>query len=101
MEVFAKDLTNPRVIAFDPQGRMLVSETSAGRVTLVSPERRVLLENLDKPHGLAFYENYLYVATVREVVRYPYDSETATVDASKKQNIASLPAGGRHFTRTI
>ena len=30
VEVYAKGLTGPRMIAFDPQGRMLVSETSAG-----------------------------------------------------------------------
>ena len=100
-EVYAQGLINPRVIAFDSQGRMLVSETEAGRVILVTPERRALLDDLDKPHGLAFYRNYLYVATVREVARYPYNAETATVDIAKKQNIASLPPGGFHATRTI
>lgn len=101
MSIHVQDLENPRVIAFDPQGRMLVSETSAGRVTLVSPERRILLENLDNPHGLAFFENYLYVATTREVVRYAYNAITATVDIQSKKNIMTLPAGGRHFTHTI
>lgn len=99
MEIYAQNLKNPRVIAFDPRGRMLVSETSAGRVTVVG--QGPIIENLDNPHGLAFYQNYLYVASTREVVRYPYDIETATADAAKKQNIATLPVGGMHFTRTI
>ena len=100
IDIVARDLINPRVIAFDSQGRVFVSETSAGRVTLVEP-RRTILEGLDQPHGVAFYENYLYVATVREVARYPYDVATATVDVAQKKNIADLPAGDLHSTRTI
>src|SRR5258707_7877363 len=30
--IFAKNLTNARVLAWDPKGRLLVSETSAGKV---------------------------------------------------------------------
>ena len=33
ISVIAKDLNNPRVITFDPRGRMIVSETKAGRVS--------------------------------------------------------------------
>ena len=106
MEVFARDLDDPRVIAFDAKGRMLISETDAGRVTIVSPERRILLEGLDNPHGLAFYTDkknttYLYIATVREVARYVYNSETGTIDISTKKNIMNFPAGGDRVVRTI
>src|SRR3989344_1865598 len=34
VSVIAKDLDNPRVILFDSKGRMLVSETKAGRVSI-------------------------------------------------------------------
>ena len=105
VEIFARDLTNPRVIEFDPAGRMLVSETSAGRITMVEPERRTILEGLDNPHGIAFYSDktktYLYIATTREVARYIYDAAKGTIDVSSKKNIVNLPPGGRHFTRTI
>src|SRR3990167_3317844 len=40
ISIVAKDLDNPRVILFDPKGRMLISETKAGRVSI--------LEDVDK-----------------------------------------------------
>ena len=99
IEVFAQGLDDPRVIVFDSQNRMLVSETSAGRVTVVG--KGPIIENLDNPHGLAFFKNNLYVATTREVARYTYDAENATVDIASKKNIMNLPAGGDHVVRTI
>src|SRR3989344_6966533 len=44
INIFAKDLKDPRVITFDSEGRMLVSETEKGDV--------VLLEDKDK-NGVA------------------------------------------------
>src|SRR3989344_1509232 len=39
ISVAAKDLENPRVILFDAKGRLLVSETKAGRVSVLeAPE---------------------------------------------------------------
>lgn len=100
-----KELSEPRVIVFDSHGRMLVSESSSGRIVI--PGKGVLLENLDHPHGLAFYTDptskqvYLYVAEVREVSRYPYNTETGTIQSTQRKNIMNLPEGGRHTTRTI
>lgn len=115
MSVVAQGLTNPRVIAFDPQGRMLVSETKAGRVILlkdadkdgVMEERVAVLGNLKSPHGIAFYTDakkatYLYVAEEHQVARYPYDPATGKVTDIRGTNIVTLPKEtGRHFTRTI
>ncbi|PIR41057.1 MAG: hypothetical protein COV31_03295 [Candidatus Yanofskybacteria bacterium CG10_big_fil_rev_8_21_14_0_10_46_23] len=108
------DLPGARVIAFDPKGGALISQTSLGKVVLLYSDRpqigskiesRVLLEGLNKPHGLAFYMEadkiYLYVALSDEVVRFEYNSESQTVDLNSRINIANLPDGGRHFTRTI
>ncbi len=117
VSVFAKDLKNPRVVAFDPEGRMLVSETAEGKILVledknkdgVADETKVLLEGLNKPHGLAFYTDpktktvYLYIAETQQVARYIYDEKSSTILEQNKtgQNIANLPADGKHFTRTI
>lgn len=112
IDIFAQDLKDPRVIAFDLAGRMLVSETKTGRVVLlkdgkngIADTKKVLLSGLNKPHGLAFYSSgdttYLYVAETQQVARYIYDSKKGTVTSDKGQNITNLPADGRHFTRTI
>ncbi|MEK7645822.1 MAG: PQQ-dependent sugar dehydrogenase [Patescibacteria group bacterium] len=112
IDLFAKNLEDPRVITFDPGGRMLVSETKAGRVVVLENGKngivetsRVILSGLNKPHGLAFYSAgnvvYLYVAETQQVVRYIYDVKNGIVISAKGENITNLPADGRHFTRTI
>ena len=87
ISVFAKDLIDPRVIVFDSNERMLISEPKAGRVIqLVDADndgsvdsQKVLLTGLRQPHGLAFYTDpktkltYLYVAETQQVARYIYN----------------------------
>lgn len=113
ISVFSKELENPRVIVFDPAGKMLVSETKAGRVVVledsdrdgVADKNNVVIENLRSPHGLAFYSKdkttYLYIAETHRVVRYVYDVKNSSISNLNGFVIASLPADGRHFTRTI
>ena len=115
IDIFAKDLNGPRVIEFGPSGEMLVSETGAGRVVIliddnndgISDSKKILIENLNKPHGMAFYKKsdkdptYLYIAESNEVRRYAYNTDKMELVEKAGQNIANLPDGGRHFTRTI
>ena len=114
ISIAAKNLENPRVILFDAKGRMLVSETKAGRVSVLEDadkdgsfeNKRALIDNLKAPHGLDFYKDeknitYLYIAETQQVARYPYDVNAGRLSGVVGQNIAFLPKDGRHFTRTI
>ncbi len=111
ISVVAKDLENPRVILFDTKGRILVSETKAGRVSILEGSdfktRRVLIDGLKLPHGLDFYIDsktktiYLYIAETHRVNRYSYDVNTGKLVSTTGENVVNLPADGRHFTRTI
>lgn len=114
ISVAAKNLDDPRVIIFDQKGRMLISETKAGRVSILEDgnkdgnfeTKRVLVDNLKSPHGLAFFtegkKNYLYIAETNQVARYVYDAgKGELINKSSPENIASLPSEGDHFTRTI
>ena len=111
--VVAKDLSGPRVILFDAKGRILVSETKEGRVSILEDKNKngdfetkhILINNLKSPHGLAFFSSgnttYLYVAETNQVARYVYDVENGALIIAKGENIATFPADGSHFTRTI
>jgi len=114
ISIAAKDLNDPRVIIFDTKGRMLVSETKAGRVSVLEDKDKngefetkyILIGNLKSPHGLAFYIDddkitYLYIAETQQVARYPYDINTGKITSIVGENIAALPADGEHVTRTI
>ena len=105
IEIFAKDLENARVMAFDGNGDMWVSRSSSGIVTKLDIEnnqvvgQQNLLTGLNRPHGLAFdYRDYskLYVAEEGQIIRVDLSA------GNTKQKIADLPTeGGGHSTRTI
>lgn len=114
ISIFAKDLGNPRVLSQDPSGNIIVSITSGGKVVML-PDRNadgeadetiILLEGLNKPHGLAVRcteKCQLYVAETDKVKVYDYEYDEARklhrpVNGRK---IIDLPTGGNHFTRTI
>ncbi len=115
IDIFAENLEDPRVIAFDPAGNMLVSETKAGRVVMLkdsngdgkSDQKTVILDGLRSPHGLDFYTDpktkttYLYIAETNQVARFPYNVKTGQITSKNGENIVSLPPDGEHFTRTI
>ena len=99
LSVFSDEVINPRVMIFDQNGSMLVSETSANRVSLIDNggERITLLSGLNLPHGLAIKNDKLYVAETGRIVSYDYDG----VQAVNPVVVLDLPVGGRHFSRTI
>jgi glucose/arabinose dehydrogenase len=108
--VFAEGLGGPRVLALDPRGTLVVSIPERGQIVAlpdkdnngVADETVILISGLERPHGLAFACNgvcQLFVATVEEVLAYPYDAVTLTVHAPER--VTTLPSGGRHSTRTL
>ena len=110
ISIFAKKLPGARVLALDPDGNLLVSLTSQGKVVAL-PDKNgdgvadavvTVLDGLNKPHGLAFgpeEKPRLYVAETGRVAAFDYDPERLT--ATSEQKIADLPPGGRHFTRSL
>ncbi len=107
IRLFARDLGGPRVMTWDPQGRLLVSIPARGTVTALadtdndgqSDSSTTVIANLNRPHGIAFREGRLYVAETDAVVAFDYDTNTAK--AGNRTEIVELNAGGNHFSRTI
>jgi glucose/arabinose dehydrogenase len=110
ISIFAKGLGAPRVLCLDPEGTLLASIPSQGRVVALPDKGRkgvadevvTVVSGLKWPHGLAFgpgTEPKLYVAETPEVALYDYNPKT--LKATNKQKIIDLPSGGRHFTRTL
>lgn len=102
---FAKSVQGARDLQFAPDGALLVSSTSQGKVFRISDTDNdgvadsvtTMLSGLTHPHGLAFYQGKLYVAEETRVSRYIYDQGKAALE----KKILDLPAGGRHFTRGL
>lgn len=107
ISVFARNLSAPRVLAWDPAGTLIVSIPSQSKVVAlpdknndgVSDEMITVSEGLNLPHGLAFREGKLYIAETDQVAVYEYNS--GTKKAGNKKKLFDLPGGGNHFSRTI
>lgn len=75
--------SRPRLAVWSPDGSLLVSVPSSGRVLRFTPrgdgppEESVLLDGLDEPHGLAFDGATLYVAQSDQVDAYEYSAGAA------------------------
>ena len=59
-----------------------------------------IIENLDRPFGLAFHEDLLYVAEPTSVKRYKYDAEAMTAGEGE-EIIAFGDTGKGHWTRSL
>lgn len=111
VSIYAKGLDAPRVMTYGPDGSLLVSIPSQGKVVSLRDANgdgfaetvTTVAERLNKPHGLATRcvdeACELYIAEENQVAMYDYDNSKHV--ALSKKKIVDLPAGGRHVTRTL
>jgi len=107
ISIFARDLGPARVMAWDENGVLLVSITKEGKVIALpdrdkdgkADETVTVIENLNRPHGLVFQGEKLYIAESDQVAVYEYDDES--FQTKNKKKVIDLPNGGQHFSRTI
>jgi glucose/arabinose dehydrogenase len=93
----------PRFMLLASGGEILLSDSAAGTVYVfargTAAGRKTLITGLNRPYGLAFWENYLYVAETDSVKRYVYDRSALT--AGPGQSVVEVPGGGNHWTRAV
>ena len=107
VEEYATGFETPRFMYIGPSGEILLSDSSAGKVYALldstktkNPEKKLMLQGLDRPYGLAVWKDYLYVGERTSIKRYKYDSKTNT--ATQPQELASLKGFTEgHWTRSL
>jgi glucose/arabinose dehydrogenase/cytochrome c553 len=113
VQLFATGLTNPRVMRIAPNGDIFLAETSAGDIKVLrgitsegKPKQvQVFAAGLNTPFGIAFYPlgpdpQWVYVANMDSVVRFPYTSGDMSSSAPPQQ-LFTLPSGGHHRSRDV
>lgn len=101
---YASGFKRPRFMALGPSQELLVSDATTGGTVYVltngAKQRKALVEGLDRPYGLAFWKDYLYIGETTSVKRYKYDPKTMT--AGKGEEVVPMHDFGRgHWTRTV
>jgi glucose/arabinose dehydrogenase len=107
IQYFAAGLSGVRFMAVAPDGAVYASIPKLGQVVRLADTngdgaadtRVVAVSGLDRPHGLAFHNGWLYVAWAAGVSRVHLKTD-GTADGAPQQ-IATYDAGGSHWTRSI
>jgi glucose/arabinose dehydrogenase len=103
-------LESPRWMALASNGDVFVTESQAGRVTVLrdtdndgrADQRFDFASGLNRPFGLAFWRSYLYVANTNSVVRFKYKPGQEKM-IEEPEKVVALPGNGynQHWTRNV
>jgi glucose/arabinose dehydrogenase len=107
INVFARDFKEPRWLAVAPNGDLFLADSSAGKVFILrdpkntggAQENEVFAEKLDRPFGIAFHDDYVYIGNTDAVLRFHYDPKTSK-RTGEAEKLMDLPHGG-HWTRAL
>ena len=112
VDVYADGFARPRYMLLGPSGELLLSDADEGPNGTVyampigasdgykAHDRKKLITGLDRPYGLAFWHEYLYVGEPESIKRYKYDAKAMTVGAGEE--VISLKGFGHgHWTRSL
>jgi glucose/arabinose dehydrogenase len=111
LNVFAEgDFTYPRWMALAPNGDIFVADSRADSIIIlrdanrdgVAEQRFTFADNLSQPFGMAFQQDWFYVANTDSVVRFRYKSGQTKAEG-KAEKLIELTEGGynQHWTRNI
>jgi glucose/arabinose dehydrogenase len=101
------------MLRFTPAGDLLVSQPRQGQIQLVIADRdgdgrsdgqRVLVDGLQRPHGLDFRGDQLYVGEGSRISQLAFNEQgpgTARVTGEPRVLVEGLPEGGNHWTHTL
>ncbi len=111
IDVYAEGFERPRFMLLGPNREVLLSDsaTPGGTVYVLQDKdgdyraetRHKLIEGLDRPYGLAFWKNYLYVAETTSLKRYKYDAKAMRVVGKGEEIVPMHGFGKGHWTRTV
>jgi glucose/arabinose dehydrogenase len=110
VSVYARDFKEPRWLAVAPNGDVVVADSGAGEVVVLhdshgkgsAASRDVFADHLDLPFGIAFHEDYVYIANTNQVLRFRYDPKTSK-RLGDAERLLDLPGKGyhQHWTRSL
>lgn len=108
VNLFADGLGKARMLGIHPSGHLMLTDSTGGIVYILpdrdedgfADQKIVFADKLNFPHGIAVYEDFVFIAEENQVIRMK--DTNGDLEADEKQVIISnLPTGGNHRTRTI
>lgn len=115
VNIFAETIKNARWMALAPNGDVFLVQSRENKITVLRDKDGDGLaeysftyaagepDSLNQPMGIAFRENFLYVANTSGVIRFPYRMGDTITCAPPQSFIPGITPGGynQHWTRNI
>jgi len=107
IHVFARGFKEPRWLAIAPNGDVFLADSTAGTINILrdtkntggAQENEIFAAKLDRPFGIAFHDDYVYIGDTDAILRFHYDTKTSK-RTGEAEKIMDVPRGG-HWTRTL
>jgi glucose/arabinose dehydrogenase len=112
VSIFAEGYKTPREMKIAPNGDIFLAESGAGQVHVLRPNGAgkppadtVFAEVAERPFGISFFPagpnpKYVYIASMNELVRFPYEVGDTKARGPKEMIVPNLP-GPTHWTRDV
>ena len=110
IDVYAEGFQKPRFMAEGPSKEILISDSAddGGVFVLLdknqdfkADSKQKLIDGLDRPYGLAFWKEYLYIAETTSLKRYHYDTKSLKITDKGEELVSMRDFGKGHWTRTV
>jgi len=110
LQLYASDLSSPRVLRFSAAGDLLVSRPHSGDVQLIQQDHdgdgapdsiSTLIEGLNRPIGLDFIGEWLYIAESNRIGRIRFDAANRQTIGEYESVVEGLTDNGNHWTKTL
>ena len=107
VNIFATGFKRPRWLIVAPNNDIFLADMGAGEIVILrdpqntggAQSRETFVTGLTRPFGIAFHDDYVYVGTMKELVRFKYDPKTSK-RLGEAEPLLALPGGG-HDTRSV
>jgi len=107
ISIWADKFEDPRNMALAPNGDVFVADMSGMEIVVlrdasgdaIPDQRWTFADGLNRPFGLAFRGDHLYVGNTDEIVRFDYKPRQTTA-SGQPVSVTTLPSGG-HATRNV
>lgn len=108
--IYARELPRARFLRFTSAGDLLVSRPHSGDIVLLHRDRdgdgradgrSTVIDGLNRPQGMDFHGEWLYIAERGKIGRLRFDQASGTVESDYEVVVADLDGAGNHWSKTL
>ena len=107
VNIFAAEFKEPRWLTVAPNGDIFLADSGAGKIFILrdpqhtggAQQREIFATGVNRPYGIVFHDDYVYVGATNALLRFHYDPKTSK-RLGDAEHLLDLPRGG-HWTRGL